>query len=300
MDVKSCSVQGIFSTSSVLEHDPSSFACSSATSDSSPHSSSHSNPVDLTIEMMLKFPLIEEELLRFTDLLFTTKPSRPYAFILGHGLWNDLDLAVTMKWIEGVLRRAGEKAPYLGAGPVAGEGGRGRAGGGGGGGAGGAGGGWWGKGRRGEGIWPVLFIPPNAAGIKKSDMFQVTQGDKALQVFERGITEELAKWSSDAHTNTDTDTDTDTENESFIPPHPKPEPRTTRRNNAGRRATPNPKTRTNFLGGSSRGPEIDVLGTYNMSVQADKYDGVHMDLRGNLVKAMGVLNWLSLVDLQGW
>lgn len=137
-------------------------------------------------------------------------------------------------------------------------------------------------------------------GDKEERHVSSDAGDKALQVFERGITEELAKWSSDAHTNTDTDTDTDTENESFIPPHPKPEPRTTRRNNAGRRATPNPKTRTNFLGGSSRGPEIDVLGTYNMSVQADKYDGVHMDLRGNLVKAMGVLNWLSLVDLQGW
>ena len=34
-----------------------------------------------------------------------------------------------------------------------------------------------------------------------------------------------------------------------------------------------------------------------MSIQATKYDGVHLDLKGNLVKAMGVVNWLSLVDV---
>ncbi|KAI0395158.1 hypothetical protein F5Y17DRAFT_474859 [Xylariaceae sp. FL0594] len=41
---------------------------------------------------------------------------------------------------------------------------------------------------------------------------------------------------------------------------------------------------------------IDHLGTWNMSIQARLYDGVHMDMRGNLVKAMMVLNWLDKLD----
>ena len=43
---------------------------------------------------------------------------------------------------------------------------------------------------------------------------------------------------------------------------------------------------------------IDHLGTWNMSIQATLYDGVHMDLRGNLVKAMMVLNWLDYLSSQ--
>lgn len=41
---------------------------------------------------------------------------------------------------------------------------------------------------------------------------------------------------------------------------------------------------------------IDHLGTWNMSIQATLYDGVHMDMRGNLLKAMMVLNWLNLLE----
>lgn len=39
---------------------------------------------------------------------------------------------------------------------------------------------------------------------------------------------------------------------------------------------------------------VEHLGTWNMSIQAKKYDGVHMDMRGNLVKAIMMLNWLNL------
>jgi hypothetical protein len=41
---------------------------------------------------------------------------------------------------------------------------------------------------------------------------------------------------------------------------------------------------------------LEHLGTWNMSIQANKFDGVHLDMRGNLVKAMMVLNWLSLIE----
>lgn len=46
-----------------------------------------------------------------------------------------------------------------------------------------------------------------------------------------------------------------------------------------------------------RSRQIDFLGTWNMSIQATKYDGVHMDMRGNLLKAMMVLNWLHMLQV---
>ncbi|EXJ59070.1 hypothetical protein A1O7_06501 [Cladophialophora yegresii CBS 114405] len=195
MDVKSCSVQGIFSTSSVLENDPTSLACGPDT------------PVDLVIEMMLRFPLDTDELARYMNLLAPTKPGRPYAFIFGHGLWNDLDIQATLHWLDGVLEHTLLQTPYLG---------------------------------DAHSIWPRLFIPPNAAGILKPDQWLVSQGDKALMTFEESVGVEAAR----------------------------------------------------------RG--VETMGTWNMSVQASKYDGVHLDLKGNLIKAMGVVNWLNLVDVGAW
>ncbi|KIW13247.1 hypothetical protein PV08_08434 [Exophiala spinifera] len=200
MDVKSCSVQGIFSTSSVLEHDPSSLACPP------------NQPVDLVIEMMLKYPLDPEELARFRDLLSPRKPHKPYAFVFGHGLWNDLDLKASMHWLDGILEETIKQSPYYtryasGSGPP---------------------------------FWPRLFVTPNAAGPQKPDQWLVSQGNKALMVFEESVHVEAGK----------------------------------------------------------RG--VETLGTWNMSIQATKYDGVHLDLKGNLIKAMGVLNWLSMLDIDAW
>lgn len=207
MDVKSCSVQGIFSTESVLQNDPDSFACL-------PPTPNKSSPVNLVIEMMLRFPLDQTEIRRFQELLSSTKPKRPYAFVFGHGLWNDLDIQATVNWLDGILDSALQKAPYLD--------------------------------RRRQhrsssaALWPKLFIPPNAAGIKKPDQWLVSQGDKALMVFEESVRFEADK----------------------------------------------------------RG--VETMGTWNMSIQATKYDGVHLDLKGNLVKAMGVVNWLNLIDVESW
>jgi hypothetical protein len=41
---------------------------------------------------------------------------------------------------------------------------------------------------------------------------------------------------------------------------------------------------------------IEHLGTWNMSIQSNKYDGVHLDMKGNLVKTMMVMNWLNLIE----
>lgn len=191
MDVKACSIQGIYSTASVLEHDPDSLAC---------HQS-----FDLVIELMLHFPLDPQEVGRFQALLAKNRPRRPYAFVFGHGLWNDLDLQATLNWLDGINTHTLDKAPYLRKSP-----------------------------------WPRLIITPNAAGVKKPDQWILTQGDKALQIFEQSVKEEAEK----------------------------------------------------------RG--VEHLGTWNMSIQTHKYDGVHMDLKGNLVKAMAVVNWLARLDIEQW
>lgn len=191
MDVKACSVQGIYSTPSILENDPSSLACK--------------QPIDLVVELMIRFPLDPIEVERFKNLLKASKPSKPYAFIFGHGLWNDLDLQATLNWLDGITRHTTERAPYLQ-----------------------------------QSLWPRLMVTPNAAGIKKPDQWIGTQGDKALQIFEHSV-----------------------------------------RNEVGKRG-------------------IEHLGTWNMSIQSAKYDGVHLDLKGNLVKAMSVINWLAMLETNAW
>ena len=45
---------------------------------------------------------------------------------------------------------------------------------------------------------------------------------------------------------------------------------------------------------------IEHMGTWNMSIQMDKWDGVHLNLRGNLLKAMGVVNWLGGIAVEAW
>jgi hypothetical protein len=190
MDLKACSVQGIYTTSSVVEHDPDSLACG--------------QNIDLIIEMMTTYPLDPIEVDRYLALISEKKPEKPYAFVFGHGLWNDLDLQATLNWFDEINDHVKLKAPYL---P--------------------------------QTLWPRLMITPNAAGIKKPDEWIVTQGNKALQIFEHSVRNEMA-----------------------------------------RRA-------------------VDHLGTWNMSIQASG-DGVHVDLRGNLIKAMSVMNWLAKLDLNYW
>jgi hypothetical protein len=74
-----------------------------------------------------------------------------------------------------------------------------------------------------EALWPRLMVTPNAAGTLKPDQWVVSQGDKALQLFEKRVGVEAAE----------------------------------------------------------RG--VAHLGTWHMSIQTDKFDGVHLDLKGNPV-----------------
>ncbi|KAI1494547.1 hypothetical protein F5X96DRAFT_616317 [Biscogniauxia mediterranea] len=201
-DVRDCSVQGIFSTADVLKHDPLSLVCPRIIPNWS---------TDLRIEQMVRYPIPEEERRRLARTIDDTDPSRRKAFVLGHGLWNNLDVEQSTAWTDTVLatidarlRMRMRLRHHQGGG-----GGR---------------------------NMPVLLMTPNAAGERKPDEWLVSQGNKALVRFERAMAAVAAR------------------------------------------------------------RRIDHLGTWNMSIQATLYDGVHMDMRGNLLKAMMVLNWLDLLE----
>lgn len=205
--------------------------------------------VNFIIELMLKFPLNPAEISRFKELLPDRRPRKPIAFIFGHGLWNDLDLQATVNWLDGILEAIYEAAPYLHPSKLP----RGkdksnnedttdsrhgkenpsaqtRH-----------------KNQQSQPLAHVLFITPSAAGPLKPDQWIQSQGDKALQVFEKSM-------HSLVHG----------EGERFY------------------------------------GKGIEHMGTWNMSIQMEKWDGVHLDLRGNLLKAMGVVNWLGGIETELW
>ncbi|KAL9111882.1 MAG: hypothetical protein Q9227_003732 [Pyrenula ochraceoflavens] len=151
-DVKACSLQGIYKTTDVEKHDPESLRCGVG-------------KVDLVIEVMLRFPLVPTELARFRELLSPTPPDsgRPYAFVFGHGLWNNLDLQATLSWLQGVSENAIQAAPYLSS-PMS---------------------------PQTSSRFHRLFLTPNAAGPAKPDEWIFSQGDKALQGFEDSVREEV-------------------------------------------------------------------------------------------------------------
>ncbi|KAI1500639.1 hypothetical protein F5X99DRAFT_231020 [Biscogniauxia marginata] len=204
-DVRDCSVQGIFSTADVLKHDPMSLVCPRII----PHWST-----DLRIEQMVRYPIPKDEQQRL-ERAIDADPARRKAFVLGHGLWNDLKVEQSTAWTDTVLEaieaRLRLRMRLRSGGSTDRDGG-------------------------GSNHLPVLLVTPNAAGDRKPDEWIVSQGNKALVRFERAMAAV-----------------------------------------AERR-------------------RIDHLGTWNMSVQATLYDGVHMDMRGNLLKAMMVLNWLNLLE----
>jgi len=150
----------------------------------------------VAVEEIVLFPIPADEINRLKASVASNGKKRQ-AFILGNGLWSNLDLQKTVNWLDTVLRAITSST---------------------------------GK------NWHGLFVTPNAAGKEKPDDWIVTQGNKALMLFEEDVGIEAGK----------------------------------------------------------RG--IEHLGTWNMSIQSNKYDGVHLDMKGNLVKAMMVVNWLNLIE----
>jgi len=90
----------------------------------------------------------------FLHKLDTKKPKKPHVFIMGHGLWNDLDKEQTHAWITSVVLSIQKRLPWL---------------------------------AREEAFFPRLFMTPNAAGVKKPDIFLCRQGNIALARFEQAL-----------------------------------------------------------------------------------------------------------------
>ena len=103
---------------------------------------------------MVRFPIPEDEIDRFKETIGTSKPDRPIAFIYGHGLWNDLDLQAHTNWIDTVLETTQAHNSYY---------------------------------AREDAMWPRLVVTPNAAGRNKPDEWLVSQGNKALSIYEDSV-----------------------------------------------------------------------------------------------------------------
>lgn len=124
------------------------------------------------VEQINKWPIPTDEISRFRALLPSKKPNKPYVFIFGQGLWNDLSLTETLKWVDEIHENSVEVAPWLE--PTHGQR-------------------MLAAGTRSQVFWPRLFVTPNAAGRSKSDEYLKTQGNKKLMEFEEGVRIEGAK-----------------------------------------------------------------------------------------------------------
>lgn len=107
-----------------------------------------------TDNAILKYPIDPWELSVFRGHLSSTKPRKPYAFIISHGLWNDLELDQTHAWLDEVEANIRDSSPWL---------------------------------AREDAFFPRLFMGPNAAGIRKPEIFLARQGNIALSKFEHAI-----------------------------------------------------------------------------------------------------------------
>ena len=108
---------------------------------------------DLFFRPLTTWPLDPETLDRsINHTIAEEKPSRPYAFVYGHGLWNELHEYETIAWIDQVQERIKELRPYYADESL---------------------------------FWPRIFISPNAAGENKQDGFILTQGNKQIVKFEK-------------------------------------------------------------------------------------------------------------------
>lgn len=148
------------------------------------------------VEEIVRIPIPQDELNRVTASV-ASSGDKGEAIVFGHGLWSNLELKKSLDWLDTVLQAVTSTNIKR---------------------------------------WHGLFVTPNAAGKEKPDDWIVTQGNKALMLFEEALAIE-----------------------------------------AGKR-------------------RIEHLGTWNMSIQSNKYDGVPLDMKGNLVKAVMVMNWLNLIE----
>lgn len=159
-----------------------------------------------TVQSIFQYPLDDGFMTAVTDTLPKTQPEKPHAFVLGHGLWGNLNASNTAAWITEVHDKVNAAMP------------------------------WVQKSAAQEP--PYLFMPPAAAGDGKPPEYLPAQGNENLQRFHH----EVKGWIGRTY------------------------------------------------------PSMGFVGLYNATVQGRSPDGTHAGMRGNLIKAMMVFNWLDMVS----
>ena len=117
----------------------------------------------IEFDTKLKFPLAGEDLFGLTLSLPRDPyagPVKPHAFVMGHGLWNDLNVTATQGWIEQITSTITASMPYLADDPR---------------------------------DFHRLFVTPSASGEYKPEQFLITQGNSRLIPFEK----EMGLWLAD-------------------------------------------------------------------------------------------------------
>ena len=142
-ETRKCAYYSTVSTRVIWKNDPESVSCSSK------------GRGGFEYNALLQYPIKDADMWDFVEHLSEPNPpNKPYAFIMGHGLWNDLEIDKTYAWVDQAIEGITEQAPYL---------------------------------RRHPENFHKLFLGPNAAGIRKPEIFIARQGNIALTKFEMAV-----------------------------------------------------------------------------------------------------------------
>jgi hypothetical protein len=106
------------------------------------------------VEQINRFPIPSDELMRLRASIQSATPTKPRAFVLGQGLWNDLEVEACIHWLDSILSVINWKSDFQA---------------------------------------PTLLVTPNAAGKDKPDRWLVSQGNKALARFEESMADAANK-----------------------------------------------------------------------------------------------------------
>ncbi|KAI9727915.1 MAG: hypothetical protein M1828_005320 [Chrysothrix sp. TS-e1954] len=121
---------------------------------------------DMTYHVLNTWPLGEEDLDDVTDSVYDLSgpPPRPYAFLLHHTLWNDVNTSATLEWLNQVQDHLKDDMPWLGEDDQA---------------------------------FPRLFMTTNAGGLSKSLFHMATQDNSHLARFEGDIKPQIEEMGID-------------------------------------------------------------------------------------------------------
>ena len=116
----------------------------------------HLENFEMTYHVLNGYPLSDEDLFEITSAVRdpSNLPGKPYAFLLHHTLWNDVDTTATVSWLQQIQDHLIHYLPWL---------------------------------QDGSEPFHQLFMTTNAGGLSKSLFHMATQSNAHLAQFERDI-----------------------------------------------------------------------------------------------------------------